>query len=48
MVKARISFSYGEKKVLDLARRLVVKEMAFAEDVDEEQICQRVEKVFSH
>lgn len=38
--------SYGEKKMLDLARRLVIKEIAFAEGVDEEKVCQRVEKTF--
>jgi CarD family transcriptional regulator len=48
VISAGKELSYGEKKVLDLARRLVVKEMAFAEDVDEDQICQRVDKVFSH
>lgn len=40
--------SYGEKKVLELARRLVVKEVAFAEGVEEDQICSRVEGVFHH
>ncbi|OQY19247.1 MAG: CarD family transcriptional regulator [Desulfobacteraceae bacterium 4572_35.1] len=48
MISVGKELSYGEKKVLDLARRLVVKEMAFAEDVDEDQICQKVDKVFHH
>lgn len=48
MISAGKELSYGEKKVLDLARRLVVKEMAFAENVDEDQIGQRVDKVFHH
>ncbi|MEA3465658.1 MAG: CarD family transcriptional regulator [Thermodesulfobacteriota bacterium] len=47
LISAGKELSYGEKKVLELARRLVVKEMAFAEDVDEEQIGQRVDKVFA-
>lgn len=38
--------SYGEKKMLDLARRLVIKEIAFAEDMDEEKISHRVEMTF--
>lgn len=46
LISAGKELSYGEKKVLELARRLVVKEMAFAEDVDEDQIGQRVDKVF--
>ncbi len=40
--------SYGEKKVLDLARKLLVKEIAAAEGMDEEQIAERVEKIFLH
>jgi len=48
MISAGKELSYGEKKVLDLARRLVIKEMAFAENVDEDQIGQRVDKVFHH
>lgn len=48
VISADKELSYGEKKVLELARRLVIKEMAFAEDVDEDQICQRVDKVFHH
>jgi RNA polymerase-interacting CarD/CdnL/TRCF family regulator len=32
--------------MLDLARRLVIKEIAFAEGVDEEQITRRVEETF--
>ncbi len=48
MISVGKELSYGEKKVLDLARRLVIKEMAFAENVDEDQIGQRVDKVFHH
>lgn len=39
--------SYGEKKMLDLARRLVIKEIAFAEDLDEEKVSQRVVMTFT-
>lgn len=38
--------SYGEKKVLDLARKLLVKEIALAEGAEEEQVVERVEKIF--
>ncbi len=48
IISAGKELSYGEKKVLDLARRLVVKEMAFAEDVAEDQVWQQVDKVFHH
>ncbi len=40
--------SYGEKKVLDLARKLLVKEIAAAEGMDEEQIAEKVERIFLH
>lgn len=48
LIGAGKELSYGEKKVLELARRLVVKEVAFAEGVEEAQICSRVEGVFHH
>ena len=38
--------SYGEKKVLELARKLLVKEVALAEGADEESITARVENIF--
>ena len=37
--------SYGEKKVLELARRLLVKELALAEGIGEEAVSQRLEKM---
>jgi len=38
--------SYGEKKVLELARKLLVKEVALAEGADEDAVTKRVEKIF--
>lgn len=38
--------SYGEKKVLELARKLLVKEVALAEGADEDSITERVENIF--
>ncbi len=40
--------SYGEKKVLELARKLLVKEIALAQGAKEEQVAERVEKIFFH
>jgi len=40
--------SYGEKKVLELARRLVVKEVALAEGADETAVTERIENLFVH
>ncbi len=38
--------SYGEKKVLELARKLLVKEIAFAQGDDEDMVVERVENIF--
>lgn len=46
LIKEGKDLSYGEKKVLDLARRLLVKELAFAEGREEQQVAERVESIF--
>ncbi len=46
LIKEGKELSYGEKKVLDLARRLLVKELALAEGRDEDQVAARVERIF--
>ena len=38
--------SYGEKKVLELARKLLVKEVALAEGAEEDVVTERVENIF--
>jgi CarD family transcriptional regulator len=43
LIRESKELSYGEKKVLDLARRLLVKELALAEGVGEETVCHRLE-----
>lgn len=48
LIREEKELSYGEKKVLDLARKLLVKEIALAEGIEEEQIVERVEKIFLH
>ena len=48
LIREAKELSYGEKKVLDLARKLLVKEIAFAEGLEEEQIVEKVEKIFLH
>ena len=45
LIRESKELSYGEKKVLDLARRLLVKELALAEGVAEEMVCHRLEKM---
>ncbi len=45
LIKEAKELSYGEKKVLELARRLLIKELAIAEGIGEETVTQRVEKM---
>lgn len=47
-LKESKELSYGEKKVLDLTRKLLVKELALADGSDESQVFDRVEKIFLH
>ena len=39
--------SYGERKMLDTAKGLLVKELSIAQDVEEDQISQKIENIFS-
>jgi CarD family transcriptional regulator len=39
--------SYGERKMMDTAKSLLVKEISLARKVDENKIEQQVEKIFS-
>ena len=39
--------SYGERKMLDTAKGLLVKELSIAQDVEEDKISQKIEKIFS-
>ena len=45
LIRESKELSYGEKKVLDLARRLLVKELALAEGVAETTVCHRLENM---
>ena len=39
--------SYGERKMMDTAKSLLVKEISLARKEDEEDVAQQVEKIFS-
>ena len=39
--------SYGERKMMDTAKSLLVKELSLARDEDEQDVAQQVEKMFS-
>ena len=45
-IKENKELSYGEKKVLDLARKLLVKEIALAAGTAEDKVVERVENIF--
>ena len=38
--------SYGEKKVLEQAQKLLIKEMALAQNAEEALVHQRIEQIF--
>jgi len=44
LLKADKSLSFGEKRMLDLARNLIVKEISISRKTDEERILKEVEK----
>jgi CarD family transcriptional regulator len=39
--------SYGERKMMDTAKNLLVKEISLARDVDEDKTADQIEKMFS-
>ena len=45
LIKEEKELSYGEKKVLELARRLLVKELALAEGIEEDMVTERLENM---
>jgi CarD family transcriptional regulator len=47
MLKLEKELSFGERKMLDTARSLLVKEISLAKDVGEEQIEKDLDKIFS-
>jgi len=46
LIKEGKELSYGEKKVLELARKLLVKEIALAEGAEENLVVERLENCF--
>ncbi len=45
-IRTSKELSYGEKKVLEQARKLLVTEVALAEGAKEDQVTQRLENIF--
>ena len=48
LIKEEKELSYGEKKVLEQARKLLVKEVALADGIEEEHVVRRLESLFIH
>lgn len=46
MLKLEKDLSFGERKMLDTARNLLVKEIALAEDIGEEQVAKDLDRMF--
>jgi len=47
MLKTEKELSFGERKMLDTAKNLLVKEISIAKNVGEEQVEKDLEKIFS-
>jgi CarD family transcriptional regulator len=47
LLKVDKDLSYGERKMMDTAKNLLVKELSLARNVDEEKVEEQIEKLFS-
>lgn len=47
ILKGEKELSFGERKMLDTARNLLVKELAFAEECDEDEIEIKLDEIFA-
>lgn len=47
LLRADKDLSYGERKMLDTAKNLLVKEMSLAKEIDEQEVELQIEKIFS-
>ena len=47
MLKLEKELSFGERKMLDTARNLLVKEISLAKEIEEDQVKQDLDRIFS-
>ncbi|MBU0485019.1 MAG: CarD family transcriptional regulator [Proteobacteria bacterium] len=47
LLKEDKSLSFGERKMMDTAKNLLVKELAIADHIHEDQVTENVEEIFS-
>jgi CarD family transcriptional regulator len=48
LLKAEKELSFGERKIMDMAKNLLVKELAIARDVRESDILREIRTIFGH
>ncbi len=48
LLKAEKELSFGERKIMDLAKNLLVKELAIAREVKETEILREIKSIFGH
>lgn len=48
LLKAEKELSFGERKIMDLAKNLLVKELAIAREVKEADILREIKTIFGH
>lgn len=46
LLRFQKELSFGERKMLDTARNLIVKELAIAEDLTEQEIAEKIDEIF--
>jgi CarD family transcriptional regulator len=46
LLRFQKELSFGERKMLDTARNLIVKELAIAEDLTEQEIAEKIDELF--
>jgi CarD family transcriptional regulator len=46
LLRYQKELSFGERKMLDTARNLIVKELAIAEDLTETEIAEKIDEIF--
>lgn len=47
LLRADKDLSYGERKMLDTAKNLLIKEISLAKEIDEQEVELQIEKIFS-
>ncbi|HDL98492.1 MAG TPA: CarD family transcriptional regulator, partial [Desulfobacteraceae bacterium] len=47
LLRADKDLSYGERKMLDTAKNLLIKEISLAKEIDEQEVELQIEEIFS-